>query len=272
MDEMGHQEWADRQNVMCVVPSTHDEDHVNLPVSRTGKRITLLACIALDGSFLRPTVIIPRKTVDSDLSLTGMTSEKVTVKSQPHGFINAPIFDSWFEETFLPELRTRREAFQYQGPAVLMLDNCSSHATERFLQACNRERVIPYYFPPHSSNQLQPLDLSLFGICKRLLVRVNRLDSVNIQSRHIAQVVSTFMSAATPINIVKTFGLSGIALILDDGILRCQVRPDMARRVLVPFEVPVPGCGEVEGAISDDEEIQAFGEDMAELLYDMDEE
>jgi hypothetical protein len=174
MDEMGHQEWADRKEIICVVPKFHEEDHVDFPVMRTGKRITLIACIALDGSLLRSTIIVPRKTVDTDLVLTGLTSEKVTVKSQPHGFINAPIFDCWMEEIFISELRKRRKAFDYAGPAVILINNCSCHATPRFLELCETEDVIPLYFPPHSLNQLQPLDLLIFGVTKRLLIRVNR--------------------------------------------------------------------------------------------------
>jgi hypothetical protein len=54
----------------------------------------VLASIALGELFLRPTVIIPRKTVDVDLVLTGMPSEKVTMKSQVHGFVNGTILDS----------------------------------------------------------------------------------------------------------------------------------------------------------------------------------
>jgi hypothetical protein len=102
---------------------------------------------------------------------------------------------------------------------------------------------------------------------------MNWLDAVNIQTRHIAQVVSAFMSEARPPKIVKTFSLSEIALIVDsEGVLRCQVRPDQERRVLTGFMLPVPGCGPVPDATSDDEEIQAFGEDLAELLYDLEEE
>jgi hypothetical protein len=269
MDEMGHQEWADRQEMVCVVPSFHEGDHVNLPIPRTGKRITRIACIALDGSFLKPTIIIPRKTVDSDLALTGLTSEKVTVKSQRHGFINGSIFDSWLEETFIPELRRRREAFGYLGPAVILLDNCSCHATQRFAEFCEREHVIPLYFPAHSSNQLQPLDLSIFGITKRLLARTNRLDSVNIQSAHIARVVCSFMSSANPLNIIHTFSLSGICLVSDDDVLRCQIRMEKAHRILVPFGNVVPGCDERTDASSDEEEIQAFQEEMAGLLYEI---
>lgn len=270
MDEMGHQEWADRKEIICVVPIDHEGDHVCLPVPRTGKRITLLSCIALDGSFLKPTVIVPRKTVDDDLPLTGMTPEKVTVQSQIHGFVNTSIFDSWFQETFVPELTRRRGLFGYDGPAVLLMDNCSCHMSDRISELCEREHVRRLYFPPHRSNQLQPLDLSLFGVTKRLLAQMNRLEAVNIQTRHIAQVVSAFMSAATPTNIVKTFSLSGMALIVDsEGILRCQVRPDRARRVVTGFMPPIPGCEPATDATSDDEEIQAFKEDFAELLYDL---
>jgi hypothetical protein len=43
MDEMGHQDWANRAEQVCVVPSTHKSDHVYLPVSHASKRITLMA-------------------------------------------------------------------------------------------------------------------------------------------------------------------------------------------------------------------------------------
>jgi hypothetical protein len=79
MDEMGHQAWADRTEQVCVLPSPHESDHVYLPVSRAGKRITLMACIAADGSAVTPEIIIPRKTIDDDLVLTGLTPEKFII-------------------------------------------------------------------------------------------------------------------------------------------------------------------------------------------------
>jgi hypothetical protein len=71
MGEMGHRDWADRAEQMCVVPSTYESDHVYPPVSRAGKRIMLMACIAADGSAITSEIIIPRKTIDDDLVLTG---------------------------------------------------------------------------------------------------------------------------------------------------------------------------------------------------------
>jgi hypothetical protein len=59
MDEMGHQDWADRQTNTCYVSSEVKENYVYVPVSRTGRRITLVTCIAADGSSIKPLVIIP---------------------------------------------------------------------------------------------------------------------------------------------------------------------------------------------------------------------
>jgi hypothetical protein len=80
----------------------------------------LVACIALSESFLRLTVIVPRNAVDGDLVFTGIVSEKMTVKWQSHSFIDASIFDSWIDATFISELRKCREAFQDPGPTLLL--------------------------------------------------------------------------------------------------------------------------------------------------------
>jgi hypothetical protein len=145
MDETGHQEWADRQQKTCIVPLSHEAAHVYFPVSRRGKRVTLIACIAQDGSFLRLTIIIPRKTVDDDLFLTELTSEKVTVVLQPNGFIDTALFDAWLLGTFLPELQQRHQSSDYNGPAVLILDNSTAPSSETFASLCQQNRVLPFY-------------------------------------------------------------------------------------------------------------------------------
>jgi hypothetical protein len=269
MDEMGHQDWADRTEKTCLVPSSHAEESVYVPVSRSGKRITLIACIAADGSALKPEIIIPRKTVDADLVLTDLTAEKVTIRSQPHGFIDTRIFDSWCETTFIPELHKRRMTHGYEGPAVLFLDNCSAHNGARFHEICAANRVIPCYLPPHSSNQLQPLDLSIFGITKRYLARVNKLNAVNIQTKHIATVVCSFLAAAVPLNIVKTFENSGISLVADRDVIFCTIRPERAKRLLVPLASTMPEISIGGSDESDTEELNLFVEECAELLYNL---
>jgi hypothetical protein len=45
LDEMGHQDWADRTEKTRLVPADHPSKQVNVPVSRTGKRIPLMAAM-----------------------------------------------------------------------------------------------------------------------------------------------------------------------------------------------------------------------------------
>jgi hypothetical protein len=64
--------------------------------------------------------------------LTGLTPEKVTIRSQPKGFVDRDIFEEWFEQTVLDELQQRRELYEYSGPALLLLDNSTAHTGPRF--------------------------------------------------------------------------------------------------------------------------------------------
>jgi hypothetical protein len=159
---MGHQEWADSQEKVCFVPAHHPEDLVYYPVSRTGKRITLLACVAAGGSSLKPAVMIPRKTYDGDLLLFEITPEKVELYPQENGDISMPIFEDWLRTVFIPELEKRREACSYTCPAFVMLDNCSAHTTQNCNDLYSAQGVLPIFFLP-------PMKLK-FWICHFLVL------------------------------------------------------------------------------------------------------
>jgi hypothetical protein len=75
---------------------------------------------------------------------------------------------------------------------------------------------------------------------KRLSVQVNRRESMNVQTDHFAKVVCSFVTAATPVNVVKTFRRAGICLILDDGVLRYWIHPHRAQCLLVPIVTALP--------------------------------
>jgi hypothetical protein len=230
MDEMGHQDWADRVNQVCVVPLTHKSDHVYLLVSRASKRITLMACIAEDGSAITPQIVIPRKTVDENLFLTGLPPEKVVIRSQPKGYVTTALFDDWFTQVFLPALANRRAAYGYDGLAVLLLGNCSAHHGALFVTLRAEYHIRVVFSPPHSSNQLHPLDLCLFGVTKKLLRWVNNLNAVNVQTKHTAGVICAFPAVAVPLTILRTFEMSGICHVKDGAQLLCTIRPERVKR------------------------------------------
>ena len=67
IDQSGFQEWADKRNLVVVVPAEVTQDEIKIPVARTTKRAPILVGIAADGSTITPAVIVPRKTIEMEL-------------------------------------------------------------------------------------------------------------------------------------------------------------------------------------------------------------
>jgi hypothetical protein len=237
MDEMGHQDWADRQVSVVYVPSEEPNDQIPIPIDRGGKRLTLVATIAADGSALKPMIIVERHTCDSDLRLFGIDESKCLIVFQKSGFITKALFDDWFGQIFLPEVRHRREVHGYDGPVVLLFDGCTAHDTDYFLDMCFEESIVPIPIPPHSSNQLQPCDLCLFGATKQAIHRMNTMMDGNPQSVHIARVVGGYIAAATPMNIVASFRNAGLSLCIDqEGCLKMSVTTESIRCLITKLD------------------------------------
>jgi hypothetical protein len=204
-----------------------------------GKRITLIACVAANGSFVRTCLIVSRKNVEDELVLSGFVmGDNVDIYSQPKSYMDREIFYDWFKDSFIPDLVAKRARYAYDGPAYLILDNCSSHAGPGVDALCEANNVTLMFLPPHSSHFLQCLDVSLFGIVKNNIRKINKTEDVNVQTSHIIQVLNGFMSAATPTNIIKSYRNSGLSLRRDGMKTFCDVTPDTVRL----YVALAPGC------------------------------
>jgi hypothetical protein len=172
-------------------------------------------------------------TFEDELLAYGFTPDKVTIYTQKKSFIDKAIFCDWFANTFLRELELRRERFGYYGPAFLIMDNCTAHEGDDFRAQCAAARVEIIFLPPHSSNQLQMLDLCVFGATKALIARTNTLEQCNVQTDHIVKILDGFEAAARTSVITASFRNAGISLVLEDKdrMNLCQITPQTARCV-----------------------------------------
>ena len=88
MDEMGAERFADRKAVFTFLPPQVEAGRdATLGVSRTSNRCTLVACIALDGTTLMPTVITKTRTVNTNVFEKGYGPENVALFSTKNSFI-----------------------------------------------------------------------------------------------------------------------------------------------------------------------------------------
>ena len=155
MDEMGAEMFADRKWVFVFVPVENlTNGQLAVGVPRSTRRCTLIACICLDGSILRPTVITKTMTISSAVFAEGgWRSDRVKFAHTENSFINNEVFGEWLCDVFLPEVIRKRAWLRerlgtYDERAVLILDGLKCHVMEPFVELLRRHNVTMVVLVP----------------------------------------------------------------------------------------------------------------------------
>ena len=171
MDEMGAEMFADRKRMFVFVPVENlTNGQLAVGVPRSTRRCTLVACICLDGSRLRHTVITKTMTISSAVFAEGgLTSDRVKFAHTQNSFINNEVFGEWLCDVFLPEVIRKRAWLRerlgtYDERAVLILDGLKCHVMEPFVELLRRHNVTMVVLVPHSSHMTQPLDVGILRL------------------------------------------------------------------------------------------------------------
>jgi hypothetical protein len=122
--------------------------------------ISLLAAICADGTALPPALIY--KGASGDLQDTWVedvtASDEAFFASSANGWSSNEFGLKYLEQVFQPH--TQKKAGR--GRRLLIVDGHSSHVNMKFLDMCDRFKIIVMILPPHSTHRLQPLDVSCF--------------------------------------------------------------------------------------------------------------
>ena len=231
VDESGFIDFVDMRDEIVVVPIDAHDGTVK-SADRNSKRATMVGAISLDGSTLTPLIVVTNKRYEKELLADGYDEPNVLVVYQKNGFINSKSFYYWTEQIFLPELEHRREKYKYQGEAILLLDGCSAHSSNLFLDECSYKNVYPFYEPAGASDQVQALDLGIFGVQKNLKTKIKAKQNLGPSSKHVQQIVNSWIKTTTPDVVVSAFNQAGIYKEeLKDGRFIARASIEKARAV-----------------------------------------
>ena len=213
MDEAGQDDYIDTHSMQVVVKSTCQDKITQIPLRRESKRATLIHCISADGTYAKPLLIVPRKTLDSVL-LQRLTCNNCIVKYQCHGFANTMIIRQLLEIIFFPLIKQKWEIehqrSQYNGNVILIIDGMSAHAKALQFYNLAQYHLQVIYLVPHSSHLSQPLDLVLFSIQKLFTTRRKLKNSLSTQSDKLRLILKGLQEASSSENIISAFESAGI--------------------------------------------------------------
>ena len=216
LDETGQQDFVDARDIHVVVPSNRWVSREAVyDIDRNGKRCTALHCISSDGKFTKPLFVLPRKTIDLEI-FDEMNPNDVMFAESPTGFINTEIFCTWFDQVFIPHIIEKRNTTGYEGKAVLIMDGFISHHKcvedpER-AKILEENGIIVLFIPPHTSDQIQPLDLVIFNLQKQFKSRFGSglFGKFTYQTKQIIETYNSLLMASTPHYIKSAFERAGI--------------------------------------------------------------
>jgi hypothetical protein len=124
--------------------------------------ITLVATICTDGTSLSPTLI--HKAVSGNLRDIWLDNfepsrQSCYFTSSPNGWTSDELGYSWLTGLFEKETAVKAK----RSWRLLFVDGHGSRVNMKFLDWCERHRILDAIYPPHSTHRLQPLDVSVFA-------------------------------------------------------------------------------------------------------------
>ncbi|XP_031729111.1 uncharacterized protein LOC116397635 [Anarrhichthys ocellatus] len=173
-----------------------------------GELVTVVCAVNTAGNAIPPMFVFPRVRFKDDFMIGAPPGAKGA--STRTGWMNE---DTWLE--FLDHLIQHTKCTP-DHPMLLILDNLKAHISLKAVEKAKSNGIVLLTLPPHTSQRMQPLDVTVYGPFKTLYsraldgwMRSNSGKTVSIYQ--IAGLVNeAFLSAVTPRNITSGFKSTGI--------------------------------------------------------------
>ena len=119
--------------------------------------VTAIEAISADGAVLHPLLIAQGSVhLQSWYTRTDIPDEyKIALSSS--SYAKDCISIEWVKHFEQHSARRHQGAWR-----LLIFDGYGSHCTLEFLEFCDKHKIVCFTLPPHSSQDLQPLDVSCF--------------------------------------------------------------------------------------------------------------
>ena len=217
IDETGFSPCAMSKNYSAIIPVEFSNNPCYFKVPKNEKNITAVVCISLDGDLFPPGLVLPRTTIPNDIESVGIRDGKDAIfMCSDTGYINSNLFFTYLSEIIIPRILKRRIKFNLENaPALILMDNCSSHINEQINLLCLDNNIKQITYPPHSSHLLQPLDLLLFGLAKKKQYVGTIYEGYPDVVQRVSNIINSIQRAGISNNVRSSFRRAGIEQNMD---------------------------------------------------------
>lgn len=120
----------------------------------------MVYCITASGDTLTPMIISRIENFDKIWEKGYRPDENDMLRTSQPAYFDTNLFIEYVNVALIPFMDSIRGNPLYSDePAVLLIDNCSSHYSDEILQKLAKKLIYVMNFPKHTTNILQMLDL-----------------------------------------------------------------------------------------------------------------
>ena len=122
---------------------------------------------------------------------------------QENGVMTGKCFDYWCVCVIRTALQARRQMFYYHSPDLVILNGFGQHNSDCFHDPV--DNVILHFMLPHTSDQVQPLDLGVFAVQKRFMSSYVPNRKYSDQTQRLVKVLVSLERACVPPVVIGAF-------------------------------------------------------------------
>ncbi|KAI5119871.1 hypothetical protein M0805_008542 [Coniferiporia weirii] len=121
---------------------------------------TVIECVCADRSTVDPGFVLEGRAGYCPEWFEDLDKYNYLVSITENGWTNNFVCTEWFEKIFIPFIKARNTG--PSRPSLLLLDGHGSHLTDHMRELAISNEVHLVCLPPHTTHQLQPLDVGIF--------------------------------------------------------------------------------------------------------------
>lgn len=218
IDETGFSDWEERRPKTVIVPSEISEDDLHYPINRGIRHVTLVATVSGGGDAYFPLAVTSEPELQGIFDLGIRQDIDLCLKVGNSNYITKEIFNDHILKKFIPQVQSDREFCEDDSlPAILFIDNCSSHLDDELLRKLAENLILVISYPSHSSHIFQVLDLLLFGVLKKHKKSIPKNDQVSPKIDHLYRVFHAYELSTCSTTIRSSFKKAGFDYYQKDG-------------------------------------------------------
>lgn len=218
IDESGLSDWEERKPKTVLVPTEIDTGDLHYPVNRGIRHVTLVATVSGGGDAFFPLIVTSDPELERIFDLGVRRDIDLSIHVGNSNYISKEVFNDHIINKFIPQVMNDRKFCGNNNlPAILFLDNCSSHLDDMLLKILADNLILVISYPSHTSHIFQVLDLLLFGVLKVHKKSIQKNDEISPKIDHLYRIFHAYELSTCSTTIRSSFSRAGFEYYQKNG-------------------------------------------------------